>query len=119
MFHSLKAVHNKITKDESPHLGLKMVVADELRKHERGGMLKLTATKHSDLLEFLSYFLSILSKLAPHDAVGARFVGSGMLDIKLCLYPDLHTIIGTCKTVKYTAEVEKIVSRNPVELCEE
>ena len=42
-----------------------------------------------------------------------------MLDSKLFSYPDLHTIIRTCKMIKYTAEVERIVSRNFVKLYEE
>ena len=103
MFRSLKAISKKITTEDSPHLGLKIIVADELQKHERGGMLKLLATKNSALLYFLSYFPSILSKSAPYDAARAGFVDNGTVNSKLFSYPELHTIIGTCKTVKYTA----------------
>ena len=42
-----------------------------------------------------------------------------MVDSKLFSYPDLHIIIETYKAVKYTAEVEKIVSSDFFELYEE
>ena len=82
-------------------------------------MLKLSATKHSDLLGFMSCFPPILSKSAPNDAAGARLVDTSIVDSKLFSYPNLHKIIGTCKTVKYTVEVESIVSSNFVELYKE
>ena len=69
VFRSPKAIRKNLTKEDSPHLGLQKIFAGELRKHERGGILKLIATNNSALLDFLSCFPSILSKSSPHDDV--------------------------------------------------
>ena len=96
-----------------------MTIVDELRKHKRGSMLKLSAKNHNDLLDFLSCFQLILLRSASREAVGAGFVDSGMIDSKSFSYLELHTIIGTCKTVKYIAKIERIVSSYFVKLYEE
>ena len=54
VFHSLKAISKNVTKKELPHLRLKGIVTDELRKHGRGGKLKLSATNNSALISFMS-----------------------------------------------------------------
>jgi len=105
--------------EDSPHFGLKRIVTDELMKHKKRGKLKLSATKHSALIDFLSCFPSILSKAAPYDTAAAGFLDNGMVDSKLFSYPDLHTLIGTYKTIKFRTEVERIVNNNFNKLCEE
>ena len=87
--------------------------------HGRGGKLKLSAIKHSDLINFLSCFPSVLSKSAPHDAAGDGFVDNGMVNSKLFSYPDLHTLIGICNTVKFTTEVDRTVRNNLNEVYKE
>ena len=72
----------------------------------------MSAIKHSDLINFLSCFPSVLSKSAPYDAAEAGFVDNGMVNSKLFSYPDLHTLIGICNTVKFTTEVDMIDNKN-------
>ena len=76
-------------------------------------------SKHSDLIKFLSCFPSVLSKSSSHNATGVGFVDNVIVNSKLFLYPDLHTLIGTFKTVKFTSEVDMIDNNNFNELYEE
>ena len=92
-----------MTKEDSPHLVLKRIATNEFRKHKREGTLKFSATKHSALIDFVSCFSSILIKLAPHATAGAGFVHNGMVDSKSYSYLVLYALIGTYKTVKFTA----------------
>ena len=71
------------------------------------------------MIDFLSYFPSIFSKSALHDAAVDDFIDNDIVDSKLFLYSDLHTLIRIYKTVKFTTKVDRIVRNNFNELYEE
>ena len=73
----------------------------------------------SALIDFISCYPTILSKAAPHDAVTAGFLGNGMIDGSSYTYPDMNSIIKTCKTVKFTNLMLSSVSKNFNEIYEE
>ena len=119
IFRSLKKISKSITREDAPHLGLQRIVCFEFKRLENEGVLKLSSKKLSSLVDFLSCYPTILSKAAPHDAVTAGFVDNGMIDCKSYTYPDLFSIVKTCKTVKFTNEMISRVSRHFTEMYEE
>ena len=119
VFRSLKKISRSITNESVPHLGLKGLISRSLTREQKDCRLKLPTTKYNALVDFLSCYPTILSRAAPHDSTGAGFVSNGMLDDLTYCYPDLYKILQTCKTFKYTNEMEELVRSNFAELYEE
>ena len=119
IFRTIKSISKNITREDSPHLGLQRIVSLEFRRLENEGILKLASKKLSSLVDFLSCYPTILSKAAPHDAATAGFIDNGMIDSQSYSYPDLHSIIKTCKTIKFSNEMIRCVSSNFTAIYEE
>ena len=75
-------------------------------------MLKLAAKKLGSLIDFLLCYPTILSKAAPHNAATARFTDNGMIDTKSYSYPDIDSLVKTCKTAKFTTEILGTISKS-------
>ena len=82
-----------ITKEDSPYLSLNRIVINEFRRYKKEGTLKLSTTKHSALIKFVSCFPSILPKPDSYDVAGDGLAYNGIVNSKLYSYPDLHALV--------------------------
>ena len=112
IFRSIKSISKQITREDAPHLGLQRIVINEFHRLENSGILILASKKLSSLVDFLSCYPTILSKAAPHNAATAGFIDNGMIDTMSYSYPDLNSIVKTCKTVKFTNEMLGCIGKN-------
>ena len=111
IFRSIKKISKSITREDVPHLGLQRIVENEFRRLENKGILKLASKKLGSLIDFISCYPTILSKAAPHNAATARFIDNGMIDAKSYSYPDIDSLVKTCKTTKFTKEILGTISK--------
>ena len=119
IFRSIKSISKTITREDSPHLGLQRIVMLQFKRLDIDGVLKLASKNPSSLIDFLSSFPTILLKASPYDAATAGFVNNGMIDNQTYTNTDLHSIVKTCKTVRFTNRMLRNVCSNFTKLCEE
>ena len=81
VFCSFKSISKSVTNATLPAFGLKSSLGCEFSKLKAEGKLNLKSLKESALLDFLSFYPSIISKAVPTGAVLCEFIDNGMIDM--------------------------------------
>ena len=111
IFISNNAISKSITKNNSPHMGLKQIMYNLFKKFDQNGSLCLSSTKKGSLIDFLLCYPNIISKAISHNSITSGFVDNGMIYCGSYMYPDLHRIFNTCKSKHYIKPCERVVKK--------
>ena len=99
--------------------GKNLVLAKAFKSFKSNGWINLSATKEQALLDFLSCYPAILSKCASANSVQKGFVYNGMVDNNTKNWPDMNSILATCKNLKLRREEEEKIIESFPKLYEE
>ena len=99
--------------------GLNISVTKVFKKLKQEWLLNLSLSKEHALIDFVSYYLSILARSVCSSSVAKGFLHNGMIDEKTKYWPDMKAILRTCKNIKLTEEKEDNITLLFSKLCTE
>ena len=115
----INAISKNMTTENTPFMGLTLIVQNVFKDLKRDNKLMLSPTKEDALNNSLSSYPTIITKDISMSSIKSGFIYNNMMDDHTYTTPEMMAILNTCKTKKYMMSAKYAVECNFKNVYEE